>query len=162
MQGMQPVTSLLLLDLFSPEKQSQQSAQVRPVKSVTSHKLLSVLHFCLGFLIIDICVQITEDAVHDTASCNWTSEWLCALSRPYLRSESQMAKKRKSAKRPYKVWTSEDLRALKQFSRERAPVRKVARALRRTEATIRMKAYSLGIPMGHRRRNGTKRKARAA
>ena len=73
-----------------------------------------------------------------------------------------MAKKRKSAKRPYKVWTSEDLRALKQFSRERAPVRKVARALRRTEATIRMKAYSLGIPMGHRQRNGTKRKARAA
>lgn len=74
-----------------------------------------------------------------------------------------MAKKRKNGrKRAYKVWTSEDLKALKQFSKERVPVKKVAKALRRTEATIRMKAYSLGLSMGHRRRNGSKRKARAA
>jgi hypothetical protein len=61
-----------------------------------------------------------------------------------------MAKKRK--KRAYKVWTNADLKALKQHSRAMTPVSKLARLLKRTEATIRMKAYSLGLSMGHRRR----------
>jgi len=61
-----------------------------------------------------------------------------------------MAKKRK--KRGYKRWTDADLKALKKYSRDKTPVAKVARAMKRTEATIRMKAYSLGLSMGHRRR----------
>ena len=62
-----------------------------------------------------------------------------------------MAKKRKKT-RSYKRWTGADLKALKKFSREMLPVSKVSKLLKRTEATIRMKAYSLGLSMGHRRR----------
>ena len=61
-----------------------------------------------------------------------------------------MAKKAK--KRPYKVWTRDDLKDLKQHSRAKTPVAKIAKALKRTEATIRMKAYQLGLSVGHRRR----------
>jgi hypothetical protein len=61
-----------------------------------------------------------------------------------------MAKKAK--KRPYKVWTRDDLKDLKQHSRAKTPVAKIAKALKRTEATIRMKAYQLGLSIGHRRR----------
>ncbi len=63
-----------------------------------------------------------------------------------------MAKKAK--KRTYKVWTPADVRELKQHSRAKTPVRKMAKAMKRTEATIRMKAYGLGLSVGHRRRKG--------
>ncbi len=62
-----------------------------------------------------------------------------------------MAKKQKKT-RSYKRWTDSDLKALKKYSREMLPVSKVSRLLKRTEATIRMKAYSMGLSMGHRRR----------
>ncbi len=61
-----------------------------------------------------------------------------------------MAAKRKNGS--YKVWTAGDLKALRKHSREKTPVRKIAKIMRRTEPTIRQKAYSLGIPVGHRRR----------
>src|SRR5690242_14397204 len=61
-----------------------------------------------------------------------------------------MAKKRK--KRAYKVWTNEELKALRRHSRVKTPVAKMAKNFRRTEATIRMKAYQLGLSVGHRRR----------
>lgn len=62
-----------------------------------------------------------------------------------------MAKKKRKT-RSYKRWTDADIRALKKYSREKLPVAKVSRMMKRTEATIRMKAYSLGLSMGHRRR----------
>jgi hypothetical protein len=61
-----------------------------------------------------------------------------------------MAKKRK--KRAYKVWTKDDLKALRQHSRAKTPVRKISKELKRTEETIRMKAYQLGFSVGHRKR----------
>lgn len=61
-----------------------------------------------------------------------------------------MAKKAK--KRAYKVWTDEDLKALKQHSRQKTPVSKIAKTMKRSEATVRMKAYTLGLSVGHRRR----------
>jgi hypothetical protein len=61
-----------------------------------------------------------------------------------------MAKKAK--KRTYKMWTPADLRELKKHSREKTPVSKVAKSMKRTEATVRMKAYQLGLSIGHRRR----------
>jgi hypothetical protein len=62
-----------------------------------------------------------------------------------------MAKKKRKT-RSYKRWTDADIRALKKYSREKLPVAKVSKMMKRTEATIRMKAYSLGLSMGHRRR----------
>ena len=60
-----------------------------------------------------------------------------------------MAKKRKT--RGYKVWTKDELKALRQHSRLKTPVVKLSKLLKRTEATIRMKAYGLGLSVGHRR-----------
>jgi hypothetical protein len=53
--------------------------------------------------------------------------------------------------RSYKVWTSSDLKSLKKYSREKTPVVKIAKLMKRSEPTIRQKAYSLGISIGHRR-----------
>ncbi len=61
-----------------------------------------------------------------------------------------MAAKRKT--RSYKVWTRDDLKTLKKHSREKTSVAKIARLMKRSEPTIRQKAYSLGISVGHRRR----------
>jgi hypothetical protein len=59
----------------------------------------------------------------------------------------------KNAKmRKYKVWTKDDMKELKRHSREKTPVSRIAKAMKRTEATIRMKAYQLGFSVGHRRR----------
>lgn len=60
-----------------------------------------------------------------------------------------MAKKAK--KRSYKVWTKDDLKELRQHSRAKTAVAKIAKGMKRTEGTIRMKGYELGIPLGHRR-----------
>jgi hypothetical protein len=73
-----------------------------------------------------------------------------------------MAKKRKSAKkaasgtRGYNVWTRDDLKELRRHSKERTPVADMSKDMGRTEATIRMKAYSLGLSVGHRRRKAKK------
>ena len=61
-----------------------------------------------------------------------------------------MAKKAK--KRSYKVWTPTDIKELKSHSRAKTPVSKIARLMKRSEPTIRQKAFSLGISVGHRRR----------
>ncbi len=61
-----------------------------------------------------------------------------------------MAAKRKT--RSYKVWTPADLKTLKKHGREKTSVAKISKLMKRTEPTIRQKAYSLGISVGHRRR----------
>jgi hypothetical protein len=68
----------------------------------------------------------------------------------YIRSDLEMAKKAK--KRTYKVWTVMDLKELRQHARAKTPVTKIGRAMRRTEGTIRQKAYQLGFSVAHRRR----------
>ena len=52
----------------------------------------------------------------------------------------------------YKTWTPADLKELKKHSREKTPVAKIAKTMRRSEGTVRMKAYQLGFSIGHRRR----------
>jgi hypothetical protein len=59
-----------------------------------------------------------------------------------------MAKKTKKRK----AWTDIDLRALKKYSREKLPVAKIEKLLKRSTATLRQKAYSLGLSLGHQRR----------
>jgi hypothetical protein len=58
----------------------------------------------------------------------------------------------KAKKRPYKTWTPQDLKELKKHSRDKTPVAKIAKAMKRSEGTIRMKAYEGGFSVGHRRR----------
>ena len=48
-------------------------------------------------------------------------------------------------------WTHTDLKALKQHSKDKTPVKTISRALKRTPGALRQKARVLGIPLGHRR-----------
>jgi hypothetical protein len=48
-------------------------------------------------------------------------------------------------------WTKQDMRELKEHSRSKSPVKKVARAMKRTIGALRRKAGHLGLPLGHRR-----------
>ena len=66
-----------------------------------------------------------------------------------------MAKKTKRAR--WKAWTVADVRAIKKYSRDKLPVKTIAKLMKRTEGTLRQKAYALGIAIGHQRRKARKR-----
>ena len=58
----------------------------------------------------------------------------------------------KRGRRPKsRPWSKADLRELKAHSRNKSPVKKVAKAMKRTAGALRQKAFSLGLPLGHRR-----------
>jgi hypothetical protein len=57
--------------------------------------------------------------------------------------------RRKRARRH--PWTREDVRELRQYSRSKSPVKKIARAMKRTPGALRQKAFSLGLSLGHQR-----------
>jgi hypothetical protein len=74
-----------------------------------------------------------------------------------MAQKRKTTKKAPSRKRGYNVWTPDDLKKLRQHSKDMTPVSRVSKEMKRSEATIRMKAYSLGLSMGHRRRGKKKR-----
>ncbi len=47
-------------------------------------------------------------------------------------------------------WTTTDVRELKTLARKKAPARKIAKALKRTEGATRQKAFSLGLSLDSR------------
>ena len=59
----------------------------------------------------------------------------------------------KKAKRRTKrvAWTKANIAELKKYSKERLPVVKISKAMKRTVGALRQRAQSLGIPLGHRR-----------
>jgi hypothetical protein len=48
-------------------------------------------------------------------------------------------------------WTAQDLRDLKKHSKNKTPVKAIARTMKRTPAAVRQKATVLGMSLGHRR-----------
>ena len=48
-------------------------------------------------------------------------------------------------------WTKQDVRDLKKHSKDRTPVKKISKALKRSPAALRNKAFLLGISLGHQR-----------
>ncbi len=63
-----------------------------------------------------------------------------------------MAKRTTSNGRGKRVpWTKDDLRELKQHSKSKTPVAKIAKAMKRSEGAIRQKAMGLDLAIGHRR-----------
>lgn len=50
-----------------------------------------------------------------------------------------------------KSWTKEDLAELRKYSKDKLPVVKITRLLKRTAGALRQKARILGIRIGHRR-----------
>jgi hypothetical protein len=57
-------------------------------------------------------------------------------------------KKKKLARRPY---TAADTKLLKQHSRARTPIANIVKLMKRSEGSLRQKALTLGIGLGHRR-----------
>ena len=60
-----------------------------------------------------------------------------------------MAKTKK--KRSRKPYTATDIKLLKQHSKARTPVTKIAKLMKRSEGSLRQKAQALGIGLGHQR-----------
>jgi hypothetical protein len=54
-------------------------------------------------------------------------------------------------KRARREYSNADVKELRAHSKAKTPVRKIAKLTKRTEASLRMKARSLGIPLGHQR-----------
>ncbi|QIO32367.1 hypothetical protein [Bradyrhizobium sp. 1(2017)] len=48
-------------------------------------------------------------------------------------------------------WTLAELRTLKKHSKDRTPVAKISKEMKRTEGALRQKALNLGIGLGHQR-----------
>lgn len=59
-----------------------------------------------------------------------------------------MAKAKRPIRKPY---TTADIKLLKQHSKARTPVAKIARQMKRSEGSLRQKALALGIGLGHQR-----------
>ena len=66
--------------------------------------------------------------------------------------EITMAKRATSNGRRKRVaWTKDHVRELKQHSKSKTPVAKIAKTMKRSEGAIRQKAMGLDLPLGHRR-----------
>ena len=64
---------------------------------------------------------------------------------------AKKAVKKTAKKRTRIVYTKADVRELRAHSKARTPVKKIAKAMKRSEGSLRQKALSLGIGLGHRR-----------
>ncbi|MGZ8322493.1 MAG: hypothetical protein ACXW3N_05170 [Rhodoplanes sp.] len=49
-----------------------------------------------------------------------------------------------------RTWTTDEVRALKALAKQKTPIGKIARTLKRTESATRQKAYSLGVALTSR------------
>jgi septal ring factor EnvC (AmiA/AmiB activator) len=74
-----------------------------------------------------------------------------ANNSPSLQSKESELKKTNTKKRTRRDWTAADLKALKTHSKQRTPVVKVSKELKRSVAALRYKAHMLGLGLGHQR-----------
>jgi hypothetical protein len=58
------------------------------------------------------------------------------------------ATKKRPTRKPY---TAADVKLLKQHSKAKTPVSKLAKLMKRSEGSLRQKAGTLGIGLGHQR-----------
>ncbi|RZN11062.1 hypothetical protein CWO91_10280 [Bradyrhizobium genosp. SA-3] len=68
---------------------------------------------------------------------------------PQHLKERRLAKKTKKTVR--REWTPADLRTLKKHSKDRTPVAKISKEMKRTVGALRQKALVLGVDLGHQR-----------
>jgi len=61
------------------------------------------------------------------------------------------AAKKTVKKRARNLYTKAEVRELRAHSKARTPVKKIAKAMKRSEGALRQKALALGIGLGHRR-----------
>ena len=56
----------------------------------------------------------------------------------------------KSAKTKRREWTKDDVRELKTLARQKTPVAKIAKSLKRTPGATQQKAFTLGVSLDSR------------
>jgi hypothetical protein len=56
------------------------------------------------------------------------------------------------ARRVKRLWSKQEKKALKTYSRLRTKVPTIARELRRSQGAVRWKAWMMELPIGHRQR----------
>jgi hypothetical protein len=76
------------------------------------------------------------------------NEFSVLLGSVAITGEQEVAKKTKSKRREY---TKDDVKLLKAHSKARTPVAKLSRLMKRSEGSLRQKARTLGIGLGHQR-----------
>lgn len=67
------------------------------------------------------------------------------------RKAAKKVEKKRAKKRVRVEYTKADVRELRAHSKARTPVSKIAKAMRRSEGSLRQKALNFGIGLGHRR-----------
>ena len=77
-------------------------------------------------------------------------EWLGKSQNKELEVAKKVAKKT-AKKRTRIVYTKADVRELRAHSKARTPVKKIVKAMKRSEGSLRQKALRLGIGLGHKR-----------
>jgi hypothetical protein len=60
-----------------------------------------------------------------------------------------VATSKKQIRKPRKLWTTQDIKQLKQMIRQKVPTKTIARKLGRTLAALYMKASQKGISLGY-------------
>ena len=66
------------------------------------------------------------------------------------KAAKKVAKKR-AKERKRIAYTKAEVRELRAHSKARTPVKRIVKAMKRSEGSLRQKALSLGIGLGHRR-----------
>ena len=64
---------------------------------------------------------------------------------------AKKAAKKTKKKRTRVAYTKADVRELRAHSKARTPVKKIAKAMKRSEGSLRQKALTLGLRLGYRR-----------
>ena len=75
---------------------------------------------------------------------------LTVLSTSLIFEEHKVAKANKK-KRTRNLYTAGDIKLLKQHSKAKTPIAKIAKQMKRSEGSLRQKALALGIGLGHQR-----------
>lgn len=71
--------------------------------------------------------------------------------RPFVANKTKKTKQMKKPTGVRRLYSKDDLKTLKAHSKAKTPVEKIAKLMKRSAATLRQKAASLGFPLGHRR-----------
>jgi hypothetical protein len=75
-----------------------------------------------------------------------------ANSNPHFyQGVNELKKTIKAKKRTRREWTAGDLKTLRTHSRQRTPVLKISKQMKRTIGALRVKASELGLGLGHQR-----------
>jgi hypothetical protein len=82
-----------------------------------------------------------------------SGDWLKStnIGVEMTKNASKKVAKKATKKRVRIEYTKSDVRELRDYSKAKTPLRKIAKATKRSEGSLRQKALSLGLRLGHRR-----------